>query len=116
MSLLPGGVMPSPRRHRCAESGEAIEDGGMHLKLGDLAVDITRHHSLAERFDTAHFGFHQTASMVASAWHGVWRCAPQPPVAGLSRACRFCVQEKWPVRRVGQWPHGRTWCRRHHRH
>src|SRR5471032_3097521 len=50
-------------RHRCAESGEAIEDGSTHLKLGDLAVEITRHHSLAEQLETAHFGFLQTASI-----------------------------------------------------
>jgi hypothetical protein len=49
-----------------AESGEAIENGGAHLQLGDLTVEIARHHALAGQLETAHLGFHQTASMVAS--------------------------------------------------
>jgi hypothetical protein len=44
---------------------EAIEDGGAYLKGRDLAVEIAHHHPLAEQLETAHFGFHQAASMVA---------------------------------------------------
>jgi hypothetical protein len=53
------------RRER-AQPRESIEDGGTHLQLGDLAIEVTRHDAFAEQLEAAHFGFNKAASMIAS--------------------------------------------------
>lgn len=89
-------------RFDCAFAG-LLEDGNTHLKLGDLAVEITRHHSLAEELAQRILvstrrvdGSRLTSSIfddLGAALHAVWRCAPQPSVNGLFKACRFWVFE-----------------------
>ena len=52
------------RRGR-AESREAIEDRGAHLQLSDLAVEVTCHDPLTEKFEAAHFRLHEATPMIA---------------------------------------------------
>lgn len=40
-----------------AERGVAVQDGDADLKLRDLAVEVPRHESLDQQFDTMHLRF-----------------------------------------------------------
>ena len=49
-----------------AELSETVKQRSSHLKLGDLAVEITCHNPFAQEFEAAHFGLDQAAPVVAT--------------------------------------------------
>ena len=53
------------RRDRCSKGGEAVQDRGPDLKLGDLSVEAARHAALAQELEAAHLGFGQTSLVIA---------------------------------------------------
>ena len=52
-------------RYGRAKTREAIQHGGTHLQLSDLAVEVTGHDPRTEQLEAAHLGLDQTASVVA---------------------------------------------------
>ena len=53
-------------RLRPSERSEAVEDGGADLHFSDLAIEVSCHDPLAQKFEAMHFRFDQAALVIAA--------------------------------------------------
>ena len=51
---------------RPSERGEAVEDGRTDLHFSDLAIEVSSHDAFPQQLETMHFGFDQTALVIAA--------------------------------------------------
>lgn len=65
------------------EAGEAIEEGGADVELGDLTVEGARYEALSDELQAPHLGFHPRAQR---RHHGALPLRHPQPARGALRA------------------------------